>query len=79
MSEPERPGARPYRSTSGVEIRAVYGPGDLEGFDPSERLGDPGTYPFTRGIHAQGYRARPWTMRQYAGFGSAEETNARFR
>jgi len=79
MSEPERREARPYRSTSGIEIRTVYGPDDLEGFDPADRLGDPGTYPFTRGIHPEGYRARPWTMRQYAGFGSAEETNRRFR
>ena len=42
-------------------------------------LGEPGAFPFTRGIHADGYRGRPWTMRQYAGFGSAEETNRRFR
>ena len=79
MSEPERREARPHRSTSGMQIRTVYGPGDLEGFDPAERLGDPGRYPFTRGIHPDGYRARPWTMRQYAGFGSADETNRRFR
>ncbi|HYI68054.1 MAG TPA: methylmalonyl-CoA mutase family protein [Candidatus Limnocylindrales bacterium] len=79
MSEPERREARPYRSTSGVEIRTVYGPEDLEGFDPADQLGAPGTYPFTRGIHPDGYRARPWTMRQYAGFGSADETNRRFR
>ena len=79
MSEPERPVVRPYRSTSGMEIRTVYGPDDLDGFDARDRLGAPGAYPFTRGIHADGYRARPWTMRQYAGFGSAEETNRRFR
>ena len=79
MSEPERREARPYRSTSGMEIRTVYGPEDLEGFDPADQLGEPGTYPFTRGIHPEGYRARPWTMRQYAGFGSADETNRRFR
>ena len=79
MSEPERPEARPYRSTSGMEIKPVYGPGDLDGFDPVAKLGIPGEYPFTRGIHPDGYRARPWTMRQYAEFGSAEETNRRFR
>ncbi|MGQ0608025.1 MAG: acyl-CoA mutase large subunit family protein [Chloroflexota bacterium] len=79
MSEPERPAARPYRSTAGMEIRTAYGPEDVEGLDSAERLGAPGAYPFTRGIHAEGYRARPWTMRQYAGFGSAEETNRRFR
>ena len=79
MSEPERREARPYRSTSGMQIRTVYGPEDLEGFDPADWLGEPGEYPYTRGIHPGGYRARPWTMRQYAGFGSAEETNRRFR
>jgi len=79
MSERERLQARPYRSTSGIQIRTAYDEDDLEGFDAHERLGAPGTYPFTRGIHPVGYRARPWTMRQYAGFGSAKETNRRFR
>jgi methylmalonyl-CoA mutase, N-terminal domain len=58
--------------------RSAYGPGDWTG-DPSHDLGDPGAFPFTRGIHASMYRGRLWTMRQYAGFGTAEETNARFR
>jgi methylmalonyl-CoA mutase, N-terminal domain len=71
--------AMPHRSTSGIEIKPVYGPDDLDGFDPPTRLGEPGKYPFTRGIHATGYRGGGWTMRQYAGFGSAEETNRRFR
>ena len=79
MSDPERPEARPYRSTSGIEIEPVYGPSDLDGFDAEEQLGEPGSFPYTRGVHATGYRGRPWTMRQYAGFGSAEETNERFR
>jgi methylmalonyl-CoA mutase N-terminal domain/subunit len=79
MTDRADPEARPHRSTSGIEIKPVYGPGDLEGFDATTRLGEPGAYPFTRGIHASGYRGRPWTMRQYAGFGSAEETNRRFR
>jgi methylmalonyl-CoA mutase N-terminal domain/subunit len=79
MSDPERAEARPYRSTSGFEIEPVYGPSDLDGFDPDEQLGRPGSFPYTRGIHPDGYRGRPWTMRQYAGFGSAEETNRRFR
>ena len=79
MSDRAPPEARPHRSTSGIEIKPVYGPGDLDGFDPAARLGEPGGYPFTRGIHPTGYRGRPWTMRQYAGFGSAEETNRRFR
>jgi methylmalonyl-CoA mutase N-terminal domain/subunit len=68
---------RRHRSGSGIDIRDVYRPGDLEpGLD--ERLGEPGSYPYTRGIHASGYRGRPWTMRQYAGFTSPEETNQRF-
>src|SRR5919106_199725 len=74
---PER--RRPHRSASGIEIKPVYGPADLEDFDPATDLGDPGAFPFTRGIHPDGYRGRAWTMRQYAGFGSAEETNRRFR
>jgi methylmalonyl-CoA mutase, N-terminal domain len=79
MSEPERPTARPYRSTSGMEIRPVYGPDEVAELDYGEEIGPPGSFPFTRGIHPGGYRARPWTMRQYAGFGSADETNRRFR
>src|SRR5919106_3548114 len=74
---PER--RRPHRSASGIEIKPVYGPADLEDFDPATDLGDAGAFPFTRGIHPDGYRGRAWTMRQYAGFGSAEETNRRFR
>ncbi|MDE3065754.1 MAG: methylmalonyl-CoA mutase, partial [Acidobacteriota bacterium] len=64
---------------SGIEIRAVYGPGDLEGFDPARDLGEPGTFPYTRGVQATMYRGRLWTMRQYAGFGTAEATNERFK
>ncbi len=59
---------------SGIEVKPVYGPDDATG--PEE---PPGEFPFTRGPYADMYRGRPWTMRQYAGFGSAEETNARFR
>ena len=57
---------------------AVYGP-DAWGGDPETDLGDPGAYPYTRGIHPTMYRGRLWTMRQYAGFGTAEQTNERFR
>ncbi|HEV2872473.1 MAG TPA: methylmalonyl-CoA mutase family protein, partial [Actinomycetota bacterium] len=64
---------------SGIPIQVVYGPADLEGFDPGAALGEPGHDPFTRGIYPTMYRGRAWTMRQYAGFGSAAETNARFR
>ena len=76
MSDPERAARPPHRSTSGIEIRPVYRAADLAG---DEGPGEPGAYPFTRGIHPDGYLGRPWTMRQYAGFGSAAETNRRFR
>jgi methylmalonyl-CoA mutase N-terminal domain/subunit len=64
---------------SGIELRPIYRPEDLDGWDPSEQLGEPGEPPFTRGIYASMYRGRLWTMRQYAGMATAEETNARFR
>ncbi|MFD8147584.1 methylmalonyl-CoA mutase [Streptomyces sp. NPDC059708] len=67
------------RTESGIPIEPVYGPGDLAGWDPGGRLGVPGEYPYTRGIHPAMYTARPWTMRQYAGFGTAAESNARYR
>jgi methylmalonyl-CoA mutase N-terminal domain/subunit len=60
------------------ERRPVYGPNDWPA-DPAQQLGEPGQFPFTRGVHPTMYRGRLWTMRQYAGFGTAEETNARFR
>ncbi|MET9162683.1 methylmalonyl-CoA mutase family protein, partial [Streptomyces parvulus] len=63
---------------SGLPIEPVYGPGDQEGWDPAERLGEPGRYPFTRGVYPSMYTGRPWTMRQYAGFGTATESNARY-
>jgi methylmalonyl-CoA mutase, N-terminal domain len=64
---------------SGVERKAVYTPDDLAGFDYANRLGAPGAYPFTRGIHPTMYRGRLWTMRQFAGFGTAEDTNERYK
>ncbi|MBA2264450.1 MAG: methylmalonyl-CoA mutase [Chloroflexi bacterium] len=79
MSDPQRPEPPTHRFASGIEIERVYRPSDLADSDPEARIGEPGSFPFTRGIHAGGYRDRPWTMRQYAGFGSAEETNRRFR
>jgi len=66
------------RTTSGIEVRPAYGPGDLPP-DLAARLGAPGAFPYTRGVHETMYRGRLWTMRQYAGYGTAEETNARFR
>jgi methylmalonyl-CoA mutase, N-terminal domain len=73
-------GADDRRETdSGIEIKAVYTADDLEGFDAQQQLGLPGSPPYTRGVYPKMYRGRPWTMRQYAGFGSAEETNQRFK
>ncbi|GAA3297603.1 acyl-CoA mutase large subunit family protein [Streptomyces cinereospinus] len=66
-------------SESGLPIEPVYGPDALEGWDPAVRLGEPGAYPFTRGVYPTMYTGRPWTMRQYAGFGTAAESNARYR
>ena len=68
-----------FETTSGIEIRRVYGPAELSGHDPARDLGEPGTFPFTRGVQPTMYRGRFWTMRQYSGFGTAEETNRRFR
>jgi len=65
-------------SPSGIDVQPVYRPADASG-DYSQSLGDPGTFPFTRGVQPTMYRGRLWTMRQYAGFGTAAETNARFR
>ncbi len=62
---------------SGIPVDAVYGPGDVE-LDPERDLGQPGRFPFTRGVYPTMYRGRLWTMRQYAGFGTAEETNERY-
>ena len=67
------------RTLSGEPLERLYGPADLAGFDPEARLGRPGAYPFTRGVYPSMYRGRLWTMRQFAGFGSASETNARYR
>jgi methylmalonyl-CoA mutase, N-terminal domain len=64
---------------SGIVVRPVYEPSDLGGFDPALELGEPGAYPYTRGVQPTMYRGRLWTMRQYAGFGSAEATNQRFK
>ncbi|MET0740247.1 MAG: methylmalonyl-CoA mutase family protein [Candidatus Nanopelagicales bacterium] len=63
---------------SGLPIEPVYGPDALAGWDPGTKLGEPGGYPFTRGPYASMYTYRPWTMRQYAGFGTAKESNARY-
>jgi len=65
-------------TTSGMPIERVYGPDDVA-LDPAADLGEPGAFPYTRGVYPTMYRGRLWTMRQYAGFGTAQETNARYR
>jgi methylmalonyl-CoA mutase N-terminal domain/subunit len=85
MSEAETPTAGTpgagdeNRTESGLPFESLYGPGSLEGFDPDTRLGKPGEYPFTRGVYPTMYTGRPWTMRQYAGFGTAKESNERYK
>ena len=73
----ERPG--PFQTISGKEIEALYTPEDLAGFDYRRDLGFPGSYPFTRGVQADMYRGRFWTMRQFSGFGDAAASNRRYR
>jgi len=76
-SAPER---RPrFATSSDIEIADLYTPADVAGLDEERDLGRPGEYPFTRGVQATMYRSRFWTMRQYAGFSTADETNRRFR
>ena len=67
------------RTDSGIELRPIYTPDDLVGFDAAKQLGEPGEVPYTRGVYRDMYRGRLWTMRQYAGMGAAADTNARFR
>src|ERR1700741_1185387 len=67
-----------FTTVSGHPIRRLYTPADLDGWDPEHDLGYPGQPPYTRGIHATMHRGRLWTMRQFAGFGTAEDTNQRF-
>src|SRR5690349_15995552 len=66
-------------SESGIPIDVVYGPEQLAGFSPAEKLGRPGEYPFTRGVYPTMYLSRPWTMRQYAGFSTAADSNRRYQ
>ena len=74
---PERP--VPYETLSGLPVKPLYTPADLQGFDYEAKLGVPGEYPFTRGVYPTMYRGRLWTMRMFAGFGRPEDTNARFK
>jgi methylmalonyl-CoA mutase, N-terminal domain len=68
-----------FTTLSGVEVAPVYGPADESAVENFERIGYPGEFPFTRGLHATGYRGRAWTIRQFAGFGNAKQTNERYR
>jgi len=68
-----------FSTLSGVEVQPVYGPGDADSIAGFERIGWPGEFPFTRGLHATGYRGKPWTIRQFAGFGNAADTNERYK
>jgi methylmalonyl-CoA mutase N-terminal domain/subunit len=68
-----------FTTLSGVEVDPVYGPADESSVPGFERIGYPGEFPFTRGLHATGYRGRAWTIRQFAGFGNARQTNERYR
>jgi len=84
MSVPKekRDQARPekkHRTLSDLPVDMLYGEDRLEGWEAAEELGAPGAYPFTRGVHTDMYRGRLWTMRQFAGFGTPEDTNRRFR
>ncbi|GAB3622143.1 methylmalonyl-CoA mutase family protein [Mariniluteicoccus endophyticus] len=67
------------QTETGTEFQSVYDADSLAGFDPAEKLGEPGKYPYTRGVYPTMYTSRPWTMRQYAGFGTAVESNARYK
>ena len=68
-----------FTTLSGTEVAPVYGPRPGDAYDGFERIGWPGEFPFTRGLHATGYRGRPWTIRQFAGFGNAQQTNERYK
>ena len=80
MSESEKKPPVTMRETqSGVPLEPVYRPADRQAHEYAERLGDPGTFPFTRGPHASMYRGKRWTMRMFSGFGTPEDTNRRFK
>jgi len=68
-----------FKNLSDIEIKRLYTPEDIEEFNYTQDLGSPGQYPFTRGVYPTMYRGRLWTMRQFAGFGTAEQTNERYK
>ena len=74
-----RPGLRhQFTTISDLEVPPLIGPDHLKNFNPQKKLGKPGEYPYTRGIYETMYRGKPWTMRLFAGFGTAKHTNERF-
>ena len=77
QKSPERKAA--FTTMSGRPIERLYTPEDLAGIDYARQIGDPGEFPYARGIHPTGYRGKLWTMRQFAGFGTPEETNQRYK
>jgi methylmalonyl-CoA mutase N-terminal domain/subunit len=79
MSDTKKASAGTTKTSSGIPVEGVYRAEDLEGFDAALMVGEPGQYPFTRGIQPTMYRGRLWTMRQYAGMGDAEESNKRYK
>ncbi len=68
-----------FATSSGFDLKTLYGPADVEGIDPLRDLGFPGSYPYTRGIYPSMYRGRPWTMRMFSGFGTPKDTNRRLK
>ncbi len=78
-SQPSPPASSDPTTISGIPIKTVYGPEDIGHIEFLEDLGEPGRFPYTRGIHPDMYRTKVWTMRQFAGFGSARQTNERFK
>lgn len=72
-------GEKTFETISGIPLKPIYTPDDLKNWKYEEKLSEPGVYPYTRGIHETMYRGKIWTMRQFAGYGGPEETNARFK
>ena len=79
VQQPRSERARSFTTISGRPIATLYTAEDISGLDYDRDIADPGSFPYTRGIHATGYRGKLWTMRQFAGFGTPEETNARYK
>src|SRR5438552_11631180 len=76
---PEKPQPKQQLTRSGTPIKPLYGPADVREIEPMRDIGQPGEYPFVRGIYRDMYLGKLWTMRQYAGFGTPAETNRRFQ